>query len=130
MKHILIVDDEQDHRLLLRTILESRGYICEEAEDGVSALEKVSHVSVDLVVTDLNMPRMNGLELIEILAEHPSYQTIPTILVTSQDIDNIQTFGLKENLFAVLPKPFEWERILATIDMAMKRTGPAVSLAG
>ena len=130
MKHILIVDDNFDHRLILRTMLEDRGYVCEEAEDGVAALEKFSHLSVDLVVTDLNMPRMNGLELIEILAEHPSYQTIPTILVTSQDLDGIRTFGLKENLFAVLSKPFEWERLLSTIGMAIKRSGSEVSLAG
>lgn len=57
MKRILIVDDEQNHRLVLRTMLEGSGYICEEAEYGTVALELLPKLPVDLVVTDLNMPR-------------------------------------------------------------------------
>ena len=71
MKRLLIVDDEADHRLILRTILEGCGYACEEAEDGTAALERLALTSVDLVLTDLNMPRTNGLQLIDQMTQKP-----------------------------------------------------------
>jgi PleD family two-component response regulator len=64
MKLLLIVDDDPDHRLILRTRLEAKGYGCEEAEDGEVALSKLKKDQTALVITELNMPRMNGLQLI------------------------------------------------------------------
>ena len=130
MKRILIVDDEQDHRLILRTMLEASGYICEEAEDGMTALEMLSKVPVDLVVTDLNMPRMNGLELIEMLAEHPRYQALSIILVTSQDVDVTPTLRLRGNLLAIHQKPYQWNRLFESVAAATKNSELVTSLAG
>ncbi len=130
MKRILIVDDEQDHRLVLRTMLEGRSYFCEEAEDGMAAMEKLASASFDLVLTDLNMPRMNGLELIELMNEHPRYHTTPIILVTSEIPNVKRSFGSQGNPVAILPKPYDWQRLLAAVSTATENSQRLVSLAG
>lgn len=83
LKRLLIVDDDIDHRLILRTRLEKHGFVCEEADDGMVALEKLTIKKMELVLTDQHMPRMNGLELIDQRRRLPLLKNTPTILMTS-----------------------------------------------
>lgn len=73
---------------------------------------------------------MNGLQLIDRLPKQPRYQAVPIILVTSQVPDIPSTFGSKENLFTILPKPFELKRLLASVTAATEHSEPVVSFTG
>ena len=128
-KKILIVDDEPDHRVVLSTMLDSKGYVCVEATDGVVALEVLETMPIDLVLTDLNMPRMNGLELIEHIAGLTNCQAMPIILVTSQVLDLHPPISSIRNLFAILSKPYEWSSLFSAIEEATIDRDRAISLA-
>src|SRR5688572_17942800 len=78
---VLVVEDDASARLALQKLLEANGYEIRAAEDGVAALEQLAELPADLVVTDLDMPRMGGMELIGALKErHPG---LPVIVTTS-----------------------------------------------
>ena len=130
MKRVLIVDDEQDHRLVLGALLQSHGYVCDEAEDGIMAIKKLLIESFDLIVTDFNMPRMDGLQLIEYMADHPSLRRLPVILVTSVIPKMNTTNGAKGNMKDVLPKPYDSQKLLAAVAKASNETICEVSLSG
>ena len=119
MKRLLIVDDNSDHRFILRTMLEGKGYACEEAEDGTVALERLGTERMDLVLTDFNMPRTDGLQLIEQMAERTQLQKIPVILITSQEIGEVPRSSHKDRLYAILPKPYESQEVLAAVACAI-----------
>ncbi|MGB0910629.1 MAG: response regulator [Nitrospirales bacterium] len=118
MKRVLIVDDEADHRLLLKDMLGANGYVCEVAGDGKDALNVLRTTSVDVILTDFNMPRMNGLELIENLSKQTYHLMVPVILVTSQDPDCIPSLSSHEWLFTILSKPYQWGKLLDTVEEA------------
>ncbi len=84
MKHILLVDDYQTGRQMLREWLEIQGYACQEVGNGLEALEILESKDFDLVITDNKMPIMTGLELIQSLARKPPEQRTPIILLTGQ----------------------------------------------
>ena len=96
MKHLLIVEDDPDHRLILRTMFEAEGYQCEEAMDGQGALSILSTDQVGLVLTDLNMPRMNGIQFLTELRQDPLLKkTIVFVLTTSKrDEDKAEAYDL------------------------------------
>jgi len=132
VKCVLIVDDEPDHRLVLRTMLEGCGYDCEEAQDGMEALDVLGKADVHVVLTDLQMPRMNGVQLVKHVASHATFKSIPVILVTSQTPDLIPSFDERKKIFTILSKPYEWPRVLTAVAKAIEgaaRTPREISLA-
>jgi CheY-like chemotaxis protein len=119
MKRLLIVDDNTDHRLILRTMLEAKGYGCEEAEDGGVALSKLETDQVALVLTDLNMPGMNGLELIAQMGKLALLQNTPAILMTSQPLADMSSEAYKTGACAVISKPYDFPKILEEVGSAI-----------
>jgi CheY-like chemotaxis protein len=85
VKTILVVDDEVDIALMLQTFIELHGYRVVIAYDGVEALNKVLEDPPDLIVTDITMPRMDGLELVERLRKLDSGSDIPVIIISAHD---------------------------------------------
>jgi len=81
----MIVDDCQTTRKLLGHYLKSRGYAVIFAENGLDALEKLSAEKVNLIMTDLNMPYMDGMELIKTLKADPNLSDIPVLMVTTEN---------------------------------------------
>jgi CheY-like chemotaxis protein len=110
---ILVVDDEPSQRFLLRRIFERIGHEVSEAGDGAAALRAVRESAPELVVTDMMMPVMNGVELIRCLRGDPATVYIP-ILAASGDSH------LAGAADAVVPKPYEWRHLVAVADALLK----------
>jgi len=83
-KIILCVDDSASSRALMASVLKPRGYKVVQATDGIDGLAKMAETKVDLVITDLNMPKMNGIEMINSIRGTAQYDGVPLILLTAQ----------------------------------------------
>jgi CheY-like chemotaxis protein len=112
----LVVDDEPDLRFILRRIFERAGYEVADAGHGAAALEAVHGSLPELVVTDMMMPVMNGVELIRRLRADPATARIPILAVSG----NGELAGAAD---AVLGKPYEADQILAAVNALLARTG-------
>jgi CheY-like chemotaxis protein len=113
VSRILVVDDEPDQRFLLRRILQRAGHEVMEANDGAAALRAVRELAPDLVVTDMMMPVMNGVELVRCLRGDPVTAHIP-ILAASGDAH------LAGGADAVLAKPYDMHHLIAVADALLK----------
>jgi CheY-like chemotaxis protein len=110
---ILVVDDEPDQRFLLRRIFERAGHEVSDAGDGAAALRAERESAPDLVVTDVMMPVMDGVELIRCLRGDPATAHIP-VLAASGDTH------LAGDADAVVPKPYEGRHLVAVADALVK----------
>lgn len=108
-----MVDDEPDQRFMLRRIFERAGHEVGDAGNGAAALQAVRESAWDLVVTDMMMPVMGGVELIRCLRDDPATAHIP-ILAASGDTH------LAGAADAVVSKPYDWRHLLATADVLLK----------
>ena len=84
---ILVVDDDRTTRKLLSLYLKGNGFDVATAENGLDAIEKLGGESVNLVVTDLNMPYMDGIEFIRTMKTNPATGHIPVLMITTEDDD-------------------------------------------
>ena len=113
-KRILIVDDEQHISFILRSILEEAGYDISIADNGITALEAIKHRKPDLIITDINMPYMDGLELLEIVKNiHPD---IKNIIMTASDNQNYYQKAKECGTLHYLTKPLDFEKLRIKID--------------
>ena len=120
-KKILIVDDEVEMRIALETTLKRENYKVTLAEHGEQALERLSGDTFDLVLTDVKMPKMNGIDLLKILKQQ-SPRTVAIMMTAYGDIDNaVET--IKLGAFDYLLKPFSAEILIATINRAFLDKG-------
>ena len=126
-KHILIVDDEEDHRLVLADLLESKGYSISTASNAKQALAQLSSQTVDLVITDFMMPEMNGLELIRALARREWLTGIPVILLTADKSQNLEGLANSAGAYSTVFKPFDLKRLLVLIHSAIEQPEPVSS---
>ena len=106
MPHILVVDDDVSHRVTLRDLLDGEGFLCMEAEDGEEALEYLASRSFDLVITDLNMPRVNGYDLLVGMAKTNIIESTPVIVVTGVPDENLRDHVLGLGAATVVFKPY------------------------
>ena len=110
-KVILIVDDSATVRKFVSASLTMQGFTVIAACDGMDALEKLPSWTFDLVITDLNMPNMDGFELIRSLRENPQYRDLPVIILSSLgDRQSIET-GRELGASSYLMKPFSLEKV-------------------
>lgn len=119
MRKILIVDDEEKIRELIRMNLELAGYKCDEAEDGEIALEKLNKFSPDLALLDIMLPEKNGYEIAQSFIK----QNVPIIFLTAKDSVTDKVKGLKLGADDYIVKPFESMELLARIEVVLRRTG-------
>jgi len=114
---VLIVEDEANMRRVLSALLERDGFKTLEANDGGAALELLAHEPVDAILTDLRMPRMNGLELLEaVRAAHPE---IPVVMLTAHGTVGSAVEALKQGAFDYLTKPFDPDEIRQVMEKAV-----------
>jgi two-component system chemotaxis sensor kinase CheA len=113
---ILVVDDSITTRTLEKSILETQGFLVEVAVNGREALTKMRHQAFDLVISDVQMPEMDGLQLLETMKQEPALAGIPVIMVTSLQDDEDRRRGLNLGADAYLIKQtFEQQELLDVI---------------
>jgi len=114
-KTILAVDDSVSIRKKVNFTLKSAGYEVIEATDGQEGLEKAKSSMVNLVLTDQNMPRMDGLTLIKSLRGLPQYATVPILMLTTESSDAMKAQGRAAGATGWMVKPFDPQKLLEVI---------------
>jgi two-component system chemotaxis response regulator CheY len=114
-KTILAVDDSGSLRQMVVFSLKAAGYQVTEAVDGVEGLEKAKSQDFDLVLTDQNMPRMDGLTLIKSLRALDRYQRIPILMLTTESGDAMKAQGKAAGANGWLVKPFDPARLTEVV---------------
>ena len=115
MHSILAVDDSASMRQMVTFTLKSAGYNVVEAVDGQDAWEKSSSRDFDLVLTDQNMPRMDGISLTKKLRENPKFKATPILILTTESSDQMKQAGRAAGATGWLVKPFDPDQLLATV---------------
>jgi two-component system chemotaxis response regulator CheY len=115
MANILIVDDSASMRNMVTATLQSAGHQVQSAGDGQAALNIAKTASFEAVVTDLNMPIMDGIELVRNLRTLPNYKYTPILLLTTESSADKKTQGKQAGATGWLVKPFNPEKLLATV---------------
>jgi two-component system, NtrC family, response regulator HydG len=116
-KTILVADDDLAHRTMLRTLLSGWGYAITEADDGSSAMEAVRRKPFDLILMDIRMIRVSGLEaLTEIKAYNPA---IPVVIMTAYASVETAVLALKKGAYDYLTKPLDFDELRLTLERAM-----------
>ncbi len=110
-KTILAVDDSGSLRQMVVYSLKAAGYQVVEAFDGQDGLEKAKSQPFDLVLTDQNMPRMDGLSLIKELRKLPNHQKTPILMLTTESSDEMKAKGRAAGANGWLVKPFDPQRL-------------------
>ena len=112
---ILTVDDSTSMRQMVRATLQSAGYGVVEAADGQEALEFARGNAVDLVISDVNMPRMDGIRLVHELRSLPGYRLTPLLLLTTESSQEKKLEGKRAGATGWIVKPFNPTQLLATL---------------
>ncbi|PIX32845.1 MAG: response regulator [Bacteroidetes bacterium CG_4_8_14_3_um_filter_31_14] len=120
MSRILIIDDEKSIRNTLKEILEHEKYEIELAEDGVKGLEVLNSVKVDVVLCDIKMPKMDGIEVLSNIVTNQS--DIPVIMISGHGDIETAVDALKKGAFDYVQKPLDLNRILVTIRNALDKS--------
>ena len=120
MALILIVDDSSFQRSVIRNLLRAAGHVTDEAENGRAGLTKVAARKPDCILTDLLMPELGGLELLETLREQGT--AIPVIIITANIQESVRRRCLELGAAAVVNKPVSQEELFPAIEKALGDT--------
>lgn len=123
MGSLLIVEDSAATRALIRNAIESIGedLATVEAATGFEALKLLPTEEFDLIITDINMPDINGLELISFVKTNPRYSAIPLVIVTTERSEEDKERGLALGASAYVTKPFKAEELQEVITRILNR---------
>ncbi len=121
-KTILVVDDSSTTRSLIASQLsESGDYEIQEAATGFEALKMLPAGKVDLIITDINMPDINGLELISFVRENPIYRDIPTVIISTEDSAEDRKRGMELGAEEYIVKPFTAGELREAVERVLKK---------
>src|SRR5215467_8164790 len=123
---VLIVEDEENERTGLAEIVSSWGYSAETARDGQEGYEKVTTWSQNIVITDLKMPRLSGLDLLEKIAADS--QTVAVIVVTAQGSIDSAVQAMRIGAYDYIPKPIDTSRLRTILQNAAALMGARLEL--
>ncbi|KIQ04133.1 MULTISPECIES: response regulator [Rhizobium/Agrobacterium group] len=119
--NILTVDDSASIRMTTKIALSNAGYQVTEAVDGADGLSRAKSGSFDLIVTDLNMPNMNGLEMIEALRQSPAHTGIPIIFLTTESDADMKSRAKSAGATGWVTKPFDPENLVKIVKKVLGR---------
>lgn len=114
-KIALTVDDSKTMRDMLAFTLSQNGFQVLQAEDGEQAIKVLDNKKVDVIITDLNMPKMDGLALIKTLRENATYKFTPILMLTTESDDTKKAAGKAAGATGWLVKPFNPEKLMQVI---------------
>ncbi|HUN59124.1 MAG TPA: response regulator transcription factor [Candidatus Binataceae bacterium] len=120
---VLVVEDEGDIRELLRYNLAQEGFAVEEAADGAEALDRIARRAPDLLVLDLMLPRMSGLELCRRMRSAPETARLPILVVTAKSAEVDRILGLEMGADDYVVKPFSPREVVARVKALLRRAG-------
>lgn len=113
---ILAVDDSVSVRKMVQFTLEAKGMQVKVADDGLEALEVLRHHTIDAIILDINMPKMNGLELLQKVKSDGAYATIPVIMLTTEGQDEDKDKAVALGASAYVVKPFKPSQLLKLLE--------------
>jgi two-component system chemotaxis response regulator CheY len=120
VKSILLVEDSATTRALIRAVIEEMGdFTTVEAASGFEALKLLPTEEFSLVITDVNMPDINGLELINFIKNNPRYSHIPLVIVSTERSEEDQKRGIALGAMAYITKPFKAHELQEVIKQAI-----------
>lgn len=120
MKTIVVAEDFATSRKVIVNSLTKKGYTLLEGEDGAQALQHFDGKSVDLLITDFNMPNMNGAELVTAVRKMDQYKYIPVLVLSTEVQKEKKQQAAEAQISAWVQKPFDLERFLKLVDKSMK----------
>ena len=115
-RHILLVDDDHDMVRILGRLLQEKGYETSTAFDGYEALEKVWENEPDLIILDLNLPKLSGPQVCRILRMQEKSREIPVLMLTGRSLEGTHPEGFKEGMDGYVTKPYEANHLLELIE--------------
>jgi len=123
MKKILVIDDEDDFQHIVGQVLRDKNYSVTYAGDGVEGLEKIETEIPNLILLDINLPRMSGIEVLKRIRGHESIivKNLPVVMLTVRKKDEDQIKGLDNGADDYITKPFKPEELLSRINAVLKR---------
>ncbi len=121
MATVLVADDDEMFRELVTEILTQGGYTVVRAEDGQAAWDLMQRKKVDIAVLDLNMPRMDGLELTRKVRDDAKYKDLPILMLTVRALVDNQVEGYARGADDYLTKPFDSQMLLARVKVLERR---------
>jgi CheY-like chemotaxis protein len=113
---ILIVENEVSNRLLIEKVLSTRGYRCLSASNGREALELLEQEVVDLILTDLSMPVLDGYRTIQLIRARPAMSRVPIVAVTAYALNDENEAAMQIGCNEYLTKPFKPRQLLEVVD--------------
>ena len=118
---ILIIENEVSNRLLIERVLSTRGYRCISASNGLEALNVLDEEIVDLVLTDLSMPVLDGYRTTQLIRERPSMAHVPIVAVTAYALNDENEAAMQIGCNEYLTKPFKPRQLLEVVDRLLPR---------
>lgn len=115
-KTIMIVDDSSSLRQVVGMTLKSAGYDVIEACDGKDAMAKLTGQKVHLIISDVNMPNMDGLTFVTEIKKNPAYKFTPVIMLTTEATDEKKRMGQAAGAKAWMVKPFQPQQMVAAVE--------------
>ena len=117
---IMTADDSSSVRQMVSFTLKQAGYEVIEAVDGQDAVDKLSGKKIDMLITDLNMPRMDGIDLIKQVRANPASKFIPIIMLTTESQPEMKQRGKEAGATGWIVKPFKPEQLIAVTKKLLK----------
>lgn len=120
MKTILTVDDSASMRMMVSFTLKALGYKILEAGNGVEALRKMEDRNIDMLITDINMPYMDGITLVRKVREQQQYRFIPILVLTTESQDEKRQEGRAAGATGWIVKPFKPEQLVKVVKKVLE----------
>ena len=112
---VLAIDDSRTIRNLLRKAMEGAGYSCTTADDGVQGIERFAEIEPDVVITDINMPGMDGFQVIDAIRKGRSNQSVPILVLTTESAEPLKSRAREAGATGWIVKPFEDVAIVSVV---------------